>query len=211
MDITILCSSKEHPIYPHIIEWANLNSKKHNISVVNKSQEVTNGDILFLISCTEMIGKNIRDNFKHTLVIHESDLPSGRGWSPIIWQIIEGRDTITITLFNAVDKVDAGDVWTKEVIHIENHEMIDEINNKLFPTKLKLVDFAIENMDKIIPTPQSKIGSSNYPRRNPEDSKLDINKSIVEQFDLLRVVDKKRYPCFIEYRGHRYKINMEKF
>ena len=24
MDITILCSSKEHPIYPHIIEWANL-------------------------------------------------------------------------------------------------------------------------------------------------------------------------------------------
>ena len=66
-------------------------------------------------------------------------------------------------------------------------------------------------MDKIIPTPQSKIGSSNYPRRNPEDSKLDINKSIVEQFDLLRVVDKKRYPCFIEHRGHRYKINMEKF
>ena len=36
-------------------------------------------------------------------------------------------------------------------------------------------------------------------------------KSIVEQFDLLRVVDKKRYPCFIEHRGHRYKINMEKF
>jgi len=211
MDITILCSSKEHPIYPHIIEWTKLNSKKHNISLVNKSQEVTNGDILFLISCTEMIGKNIRDNFKHTLVIHESDLPSGRGWSPIIWQIIEGRDKITITLFNAVDKVDAGDIWRKEMIHIENHEMIDEINNKLFPAKLKLIDFAIEYMDKIIPTPQSSIGSSSYTRRNPEDSKLDINKSIAEQFDLLRVVDKKRYPCFIEHRGHKYKINMEKF
>ena len=126
--------------------------------------------VVVILVYQDLIGKNICDNFTHILVIHECDLPSGRGWSPIIWQIIEGRDTITITLFNAVDKVDAGDVWTKEVIHIENHEMIDEINNKLFPTKLKLVDFAIENMDKIIPTPQSKIGSSNYPRRNPEDS-----------------------------------------
>ena len=210
MAITILCSSKEHPIYSYIIEWANSNSKKHNISVLNKGQEVTSGDMLFLISCTEVIGKNIRDNFKHTLVIHESDLPHGRGWSPLIWQIIEGQDRITITLFDAVDDVDAGDVWTKETIHIENHEIIDEVNYKLFSAKLKLVDFAIENMNKIIQTPQSNIESSNYTRRTPEDSKLDINKSIADQFDLLRIVDKKRYPCFIEHRGHKYKITMEK-
>ena len=67
-----------------------------------------------------------------------------------------------------------------------------------------------ENMNKIIPTPQSNIESSNYTRRTPEDSKLDINKSIADQFDLLRIVDKKRYPCFIEHRGHKYKITMEK-
>ena len=40
-------------------------------------------------------------------MIHESDLPHGKGWSPIQWQILEGSDSITITLLDAEDKVDS--------------------------------------------------------------------------------------------------------
>ena len=210
MDFTILCSSREHPIYQEILKWTNTKSSSHNISVVNKSQDVTNGDILFLISCTEMITKNIRDNFKHTLIIHESDVPYGRGWSPLVWQILEGKNKITITLLEAIDKVDAGNIWKKEIIDIENHEMIEEINEKLFSTKLKLVEFAIENMNNIKSTSQNDVDGSYYSQRTPKDSKLNINDSIVNQFNLLRIADKIRYPCYFEYLDHKYKIIMEK-
>ena len=45
---------------------------------------------------------------KNNLVIHASDLPQGKGWSPMPWQIAEGRNDIVFTLFEAVAGVDAG-------------------------------------------------------------------------------------------------------
>ena len=41
------------------------------------------GDILFLISCSERIGDAYRQKYRHVLVLHASDLPKGRGWSPM--------------------------------------------------------------------------------------------------------------------------------
>jgi len=44
----------------------------------------------------------------------------------------------------------------------------------------------------------------------PVDSKIDVNKSISEQFNLLRMTDNERYPCYFDYKGHRYKITLKK-
>ena len=51
-----------------------------------------------------------------------------------------------------------------------------------------------------------------YKKRNSENSKLDIDKSIKEQFNLLRIVDNDSYPAFFEVDGNRYilKIELEK-
>ena len=43
-------------------------------------------------------------------MIHASDLPKGRGWSPHIWGLINEAQQITISLLEAVDKVDSGDI-----------------------------------------------------------------------------------------------------
>ena len=37
-----------------------------------------------------------------------------------------------------------------------------------------------------------------------------INKTIKEQFNLLRIVDNNYYPAFFEYNGYRYKIQINK-
>ena len=52
--------------------------------------------------------------------------------------------------------------------------------------------------------------STYYPRRGPEDSRLDVNKSLREQFNMLRVVDNDRYPAFFEIAGERYFLKVEK-
>ena len=40
---------------------------------------------------------------------------------------------------------------------------------------------------------------------------LDINKTIIEQLNLMRIADENRYPCFFYYKNHRYKLILKKF
>jgi len=211
MKITLLCSSKDHPVYNYLNDWKNKHSPDHNISLQTNLDEVEKGDILFIISFTRIVESEIRKKFKHVLVIHASDLPKGRGWSPHIYQILEGHNKIPVTLFEAVDEIDAGNIWTKTNVEFEGHELYEEINEKLFETELRLMDFAIQNCDRIIPTPQPKTENSYFKKRNPEYSKLDPDKTISEQFNLMRIADTKRFPCYFDLRGHRYKLILSKY
>jgi methionyl-tRNA formyltransferase len=210
LDITILCSDRTHKIFPYLEKWENTNLKNHKIKLITSSKDIEYGTILFLISCTEIINKDIRNKFKKTLVIHESDLPNGKGWSPIVWQIIEGSNLIPITLLEAEDKVDSGAIWEKRFVKLEGHETYDEINSKIFPEKIKLLDFAIEHFNDINPIPQNDSESTYFQKRTPKDSEINVKKPISEQFDLLRIADPERYPCFFKFRDYKYKIVIEK-
>src|SRR5687768_16545605 len=113
MKITILCSDATHPVNGWLEVWAAGNQGRHAIEIVRSKQEASGGNILFLISCSEIINARDRSNYERTLVIHASDLPNGRGWSPHIWQIVEGAQEITLTLLEAGGKVDSGPIWKK--------------------------------------------------------------------------------------------------
>ena len=64
----------------------------------------------------------------------------------------------------------------------------------------------IKNLKPIKQTGHSSV----YPWRHPEDSELDINKAIKQQFNLLRVVDNEKYPAFFKYKNNRYIIKIYK-
>jgi methionyl-tRNA formyltransferase len=210
MNISILCTSKEHPISPILEQWMHNNSTFHEIFLVNSKDDLSGGDILFLISCQEIIKKNICEMFKATLVLHASDLPKGRGWSPHIWQILEGKNNITVTLLEAEDSIDTGSIWAQREFFLEGHELADEINEKLFQAELDLMDFAIQNFKTIQPKVQTEEGATYYAKRTPEDSQLDPNKTIAEQFNLLRIADSNRFPAFFDLKGHRYEVLLKK-
>jgi len=63
MNITILCSSKEHPVYPYLDNWVKKHSTSHNISLLTSLDDVIGGDLLFLISFTKIVKHNIRKKF----------------------------------------------------------------------------------------------------------------------------------------------------
>lgn len=211
MKITFLCSNRSHPVYPYLLQWIDKNSFEHEVTLVNKVEDIRErGDILFLISCSEIVKSNYRDFFRYSLVLHASDLPSGRGWNPHIWQVVNGDNHITLSLLNAEDTVDTGDIWKQKVIELNGYELYDEINDYLFTAELELIDWACENILHSTPHLQGNIASSYYRLRTPEDSQLDVNKSIAEQFNLLRVCDPNRFPAFFYIDNQKYIIHLTK-
>ena len=211
MKITILCSDALHPVNAYLQSWIAAHKGQHKIDLVRSKSELGRGNILFLISCSEIVTEADRQPYSKALVIHASDLPHGRGWSPHIWQIIGGATTLTLTLLEAANKVDSGDIWKKLEVLVTKDALWNEINHLVFDAELKLMDFAVENFGTIKPQPQSTaIEPTYHPKRSPTDSKIDPQKSIQDQFDLIRVCDPDRFPAYFELHGHKYNLRLEK-
>lgn len=211
MKVTILCSDAAHPINAYLERWMANVQPAVSVERVRRKKDVSGGDLLFLVSCSEIITAQDRSAYGASLVLHASDLPKGRGWSPHIWELSQGADAITLSLLEAEDRVDTGRIWKKVHIPVPKHALWDEINSLLFQAEIDLIEFAIANFGAIDPEPQADgIPATYYPRRTPLDSRIDPFRSIAEQFDLIRVCDSNRFPAYFDYLGHRYLLKIEK-
>lgn len=212
MRISILCSDIKHPINDFLYDWIEKNKHLYQIELIRQKKDLSGGKILFLVSCHEIINKADRDAYEACLVIHASDLPQGRGWSPHTWQVIAGAEVITMSLLEAEDKVDSGRIWKKVKLNIPKHALFNEINEVLFRAELELIDFAISNFTEVCPTIQPhQLAPTYYKKRTLDDSRIDPEKSISSQFNLIRVCDPERYPAFFELHDTKYKIILEKY
>jgi methionyl-tRNA formyltransferase len=211
LKIEILCSSPEHPVNPWLRRWVETRGSSDSVSLVHSKRELNSGDVLFLISCSEMIGRDIRDRFAHTAVVHASDLPEGRGWSPHIWAVLNGALEIVVSALVAEDMVDSGAIWGKTTVEIPKHALSGDINKRLFETTLKLmtrVCAMVENDEE--PQPQDDRPPTYLPRRTPADSEIDPHASISSQFDALRVCDPDRFPAFFRLHGHAFEVRLKR-
>ena len=166
-------------------------------------------DIVFILSYFRIIPQEYLNRHYHNLVIHESDLPQGKGWSPLFWQILEGKNRIPIVLFEAGGLVDSGDIYFKDYIELEGHELNQEIRHKQATKTIDLCKRFLGEYKNLKPAKQ-KGKETIYPKRTFLDSELDIDKNIKEQFDLLRICDNENYPGYFYYMGHKYILKIEK-
>jgi methionyl-tRNA formyltransferase len=211
VNITILCSDVAHPVNTYLNTWVDELCGHHRVSIVRTREELTSGDFLFLVSCAEIIKKEHRENYRHALVLHASDLPKGRGWSPHVWEITQGGEAITLSLLEAEDKVDTGLIWLKQNIPIDKTMLWDEVNELLFEAEIELMNEVVERNNQIKPFQQDPDIKPTYHRkRTPEDSRVDPESSIADQFDLIRMCDPYRYPAWVELHGQKYKLVLEK-
>jgi methionyl-tRNA formyltransferase len=184
--------------------------KGHAVRLCHNRADLAGGDVLFLVSCSQIVRASERQKYRAVLVLHASDLPQGRGWSPYIWEIVRGASEFTVSLLEASEPVDSGRIWLKAKCRLEGHELLPEIHARLFAAELELMTQAVERFEAMKPQAQQGDPGPYFRRRTPEDSRLDPERSIAEQFDLLRVVDSERFPAFFELRGHRYRLTIEK-
>lgn len=211
MLIDIFCTDPNHPVVPRLRAWIDARDDDISVRLIHDRSELTRGNILFLVSCSQLIARDDRDRYDHVMVLHASDLPKGRGWSPIVWDILAGKKELTASLLTAEAGVDTGAIWAKQRFRVPKHALHDEIISQLFDAELELMDTGIKMvLSGERPTPQPEGGSSYHQRRRPEDSRLDPTRPLSELFNQIRVADPDRYPAFFDLHGKTFELTIRK-
>jgi methionyl-tRNA formyltransferase len=182
----------------------------HAVRWIHTPSALCTGDVCLLLSCGRLLNADQLALHRYNLVVHESALPKGQGWSPMTWQILEGASSIPITLFEAVADLDAGPIQLQQEITLQGHELVEEWRTLQARATFDLCLAWFDRYQEAVNAAQPQQGEvSYYRRRRPADSELDPNRSLVEQFNVLRVVDNQRYPAFFYANGRRYILNLK--
>ena len=208
----VIVTDKSSWIKPYVEELAtDFQNMGHEVICCYEFDKVHSYDFAFLLSCEEIIKKEYLCLNRHNLVVHESALPQGKGWSPLTWQILEGKSKITMTLFEASEHVDAGVIYLQQDGIFQGTELVDDLRRVQGETTRELCLSFVRDYPQILQGARKQYGTESfYPRRRPEDSRLDLDKSIREQINLLRVVDNDRYPAFFDWKGVRYYLSIRR-
>ena len=144
-------------------------------------------------------------------VVHETDLPEGRGHAPLNWTILNKKDRLTVTLFKAEGEVDAGPTVCKRSIPISKYQTIRDLRELANRLTLGILRDCLISLISGTPTLTPQIGNPTYyNKRNPDDSEIDINKSILDQWDLIRATQNPDYQTFFKINGVRFNLIIEK-
>jgi len=177
--------------------------------IVRDHDLVKEGWVNFMLGCVNITPTYVLNRNKHNLVVHESALPQGKGFAPMTWQILEGKTQIPICLIEACEKVDAGNIWITDFIALDGTELSDEWRKKQGEKTLQICLRFVNEYEGLTSLAQSGEATF-YKRRSQNDSELDVNKSIKDQFNLLRVVDNDRYPGYFYINDQKYILKIEK-
>lgn len=207
-----ICSDRDSWINPALPElilgWTQAG---HAVDWAHDAASLPGGEICHYLSYGRIATRETLARYRHNLVVHESDLPRGRGWSPLTWQVLEGAGRIPVTLIEAAGAVDSGPIHRQEWIELDGSELVEDLRRKQAASTLRLCRAFLAAYPESARRPRPQTGTpGHYRRRTPEDGRLDADLSLRAQFNLLRVSDNRRYPAWFAIAGQRYRLLIEK-
>lgn len=128
------------------------------------------------------------------VIFHMTDLPFGRGGSPLQNLIARGIYDTKISALRCVRELDGGPVYLKKPLSL--HGTAEEIFMRASTT---IEDMIVEIL-QVSPRPQPQRGKSTiFRRRTPAEGNLAKTRSLPQAFDLIRMLDAEGYPkAFLE-------------
>ncbi len=186
-----------------------IKNKKFNFKISKNFNKVNNQDVVFILNYTKILPKTFLVKNYLNLVVHASNLPKGKGFAPIQWQILKNKNKIPICLLEAAKKFDSGSIIKKKYIYFKGHELNDEIRNVQGNETTKIIKEFLKKFP-IFRRKKQKGNSTFFRKRGPNDSELNINKNLKKNFNLLRIADNDKYPAFFRYKKKKYIIKIFK-
>jgi len=149
-----------------------------------------------------VIQEKIFKNFE-CIVFHMTDLPLGRGGSPLQNLILKGINKTKISALKVIKKLDAGPIYMKRNLSLEGSA--EEIYKRA--SRIIFNDM-IPSIIKNEPKPVQQVGKVTiFERRKPEQSKIPEDISFEKIYDFIRMLDAEGYPrAYIEYENIRFEF-----
>ena len=139
------------------------------------------------------------------VIFHMTDLPYGRGGSPLQNLIQRGHQDTVISALRCVDEMDAGPIYMKEPLSLAGSA------TEIFQRAVGVIESMIDTMVQEQPKPEPQTGEPVYfKRRKPAESDLTAAAptSLGEFFDFIRMLDADGYPrACIDMQGHRIEFS----
>lgn len=134
---------------------------------------------------------------------HMTDVPYGRGGSPLQNLIARGHRQTMLTALRMVPDLDAGPVYLKAPLSLEG--TAEEIYLRATELSVEMIAHLVR--DHPVPVPQAGEVVT-FARRRPEQSRLPETASLAAAHDAIRMVDAEGYPrAFLEYGGLRFEFS----
>jgi len=210
MNINILTDNPKSWFIPYgEILRRKLDKQGHKVNYVFNKKDLIHSEITFLLSCTQIIESQFLKRSEKNVVIHASDLPQGKGFSPMQWQILEGKNEIVLSAIEATEAADEGPIYLKESLRFDGTELYQELREKLGSSIIQMACQLVNRIQSIVPEEQKGIESF-YRRRTTADDELDPGKSIAEQFNHLRIADNGSHPLYFYFNSEKYYLRIEK-
>lgn len=178
----------------------------HNIEIIKDRQELTYArlagfrpDYIFFPHWSYIIPAEIYDHF-NCVVFHMTDLPFGRGGSPLQNLIVRGIKDTKISAIKVTEGIDEGPVYRKEPLTLQGSA------EEIFKRASKIIfHVMIPGILEDNPAPVPQEGEIvTFRRRKPEESELGLEFEPSEIYDYIRMLDAEGYPkAFIDYGNYR--------
>lgn len=174
----------------------------------NKNKKLTKesvkGKIVVLSAYPYTITKDLISS-AHTIInLHTSNLPFYRGRHPVVWAMLKGENKIGITVHQITNEhIDTGDIVLQDYININDNDTYAEVINKLKNKAKRIVKTALQQINyDCVYYRQQPLGTY-YPRRKPEDSKLDVSKDLHSVSRFINALSDPMPNAFIEVDGKK--------
>lgn len=165
-----------------------------------------NPEKIFFLHWSWKVPKEIIDNFE-CICFHMTDVPYGRGGSPLQNLIIRGHKKTKLTALRMTDKFDTGPIYLKKSLSLEGRA------EEIYKRGTSLEADMIFKIIKDNPRPKPQKGKVViFKRRKPEESEILEIKNIEKLYDFIRMLDAEGYPkAFLKYKGFIFEFSNPKF
>jgi methionyl-tRNA formyltransferase len=123
------------------------------------------------------------------VVFHMTDLPYGRGGSPMQNLIARGHEATVITALRCVEALDAGPIYLKRALSLLGSA------EEIFIRADRVIEQMIIDIQRDEPSPVPQSGEPvMFRRRRPEDGDLAVVAGLDRWYDWIRMLDAEGYP-----------------
>ncbi len=143
-----------------------------------------------------------------TLNLHDSLLPKGTGFSPVIWSLISGEAQIGLTVHRMDEDLDTGDILVQHSLPVGPNDTGTELVERgiaLIPGALKEAFAALESGNPQW-RPQNKATRTYFHKRSERDSLIDWTWPAEDLERLVRALSAPYPPAFTFYLGERIEV-----